>query len=199
MTGPWPRVRGLRAGVAVVAAVLVVLAIVGDLAVPMFSLGSMADLALPVSLVAPVAIAIFLPWSLGRGDERLEGVAVRPVDLLDAALALLMVAGFAAAAAAMEAVGLTPLGIEAGRNGLGLAGMALAARWLSSGEVAGLVPVAYVIAVGFFGGDTPRTAEWWAWLVRPGGSAGAALQPLALLGLGLLLTARGRRRRPALR
>lgn len=199
MTDQWLRVRRLGGSIAVTVAVLAILGVVGDLSVPMFSLGSLADLALPVSMVAPVAIAIVVPWSLGRGDERLEGVAVRPVDHLDAALVLLLVVGFGATAAATEAVGLTTLGIEAGRNGLGLVGMALAARWLVGGEAAGLAPVAYVVLVGFFGGDSPRTAEWWAWLVRPAGSASAATQSIALLGLGLLLTARGRRRRPALR
>ena len=74
-----------------IAAVLVVLVIVGDLSIPMFSLDSMADFALPVSLVAPVAVAIFVPWSLGRGDERLEGVAARPVNGFDAALSLLLI------------------------------------------------------------------------------------------------------------
>ncbi len=195
----WLRVRRMRTGVAVVAIVVLLLVAVGDLAVPMLSLAVLAEVALPVSLVAPVALAIVVTWSLARGDERLEGVAVRPVAAFDAALALALTGGFACLTIVLDLGGFMDLGVESARNAFGLTGLALITRWLTGSGVAGVVPVAYVIVVGFFGGQTVRSAEWWAWLIRPAGSGSAVAQAITLFMIGLALTWLGRREPAALR
>ncbi len=195
----WLEVRGSRAGAVTVVTLLVLLVVVGDLAIPMLSLAAFAEYALPVSLVAPVVLAIFVTWSLARGDERLEGVAVMPVAGVDAVLVLGITGSFACVAVVFDIATITHLGVEAARNAIGLVGLALMLRWLVGSDVAGVLPVAYVVIVAFFGGETPRTAEWWAWLVRPAGSTTALVQAAALFAAGLIVTSLGRREPPALR
>lgn len=195
----WLAVRGALAGTMTVSGLLVVLVLAGDLAVPMLSMTVMAEFAMPVSLVAPVALALVLTWALSRGDERLEGISVRPLATYDAVMALCLVGFFACVAIILDVMRFTDLGLEAARNACGLVGIALLVRWFRGSVVAGIVPVVYVILVGFFGGETMRTAEWWAWLVSPADSTTAASQAGGMFVLGLILTSIGRRQRPALR
>jgi len=195
----WLDVRRAHIGAVTIAALLMLLIAVGDVAVPMLSLTAMADYALPVSLVSPIALALVLAWALARGDERLEGVAVRPLGTADAGLALAMAGAFGSLGLILDALGVAALGVEAARSAIGLVGLMLVGRWVGGSGVAGVVPVGYVLLVGFFGGETPRTAEWWAWLVRPPGSTSAAVQAVGLFVAGPVMTSVGRREPPALR
>jgi len=198
MTG-WLLVRNVRRIVVVVIVLIVILLVIGDMTVPIVSLAVLAEIALPVSLVVPVVLPVMLAWSLGRGDERLEGIAVRPIRVIDTSLVGIVVGVFALAAGVLELLRLSEFGLEAARNAAGMTGLMLVGRWLLGSELASILPVGYVVVVGFFAGETMARAAWWAWLVRPGTDAFAFSLALTLLGIGCMLSVAGRREAPALR
>lgn len=183
----WLAVR--RAGWCVVTTlgVVAVVAAIGGVVVPVPALGSFEDAAWPVSLVAPVAIAIVLAWALSSGEPRFEGIAVRPVVAMDLTFVVSLTGTTALAVLAVGMAGWTDLGAEVARNTFGYVGLMLIGRWLVGGEAAAAVPVAYIVLAAFFGGSSPPTAAWWAWLVRPANDPLSWTLTLGLFAAGVVL------------
>ncbi len=71
------------------------------------------------------------------------------------------------------------------RNLAGFTGLALLGAWLLGGRLSWVLPIAFGGVVTLTGRDAPNQFAWWAWSIRPGDDALAALLALAALIAGL--------------
>ncbi|MEV4383313.1 hypothetical protein [Streptosporangium sp. NPDC049644] len=171
-----------------------VVAVAGDVLVPVPNL-SRGDLdGVPLALIAPLAASAVLVRGVYAGPADLEAVAVRPTGAYRAGLV-------AAACAAPLLAGLlftttVPYGTVAARNLAGFTGLALvASRWRR--DTATGVSAAYMIAAMLLGGGSGTGSLWdWAITDSPGLSSWTA--PATALALGLTcLVFPGRQRAPS--
>jgi hypothetical protein len=192
----WLAVRRVAWCVITALVVTAIIVAIGGVAVPVPSLGAFEDAAWPISLIAPVAIAIVLAWSLGAGEPRLEAIAARPVAEMDLALVVFLAGGMALLALAAGFLGWIDLAGEAARNTFGYVGLMLVGRWLLGGEVSAVIPVGYIVLAAFFGGPTASSSAWWAWLVKPADDSLSWTLALGLFAAGSALNLVGGDRWP---
>lgn len=75
------------------------------------------------------------------------------------------------------------------RNLAGFTGLALLGAWLLGGRLSWVLPIAFGGVVTITGRDAANQFAWWAWSIRPGNDALAALLALAALVVGLAAVA----------
>ncbi|QES08335.1 hypothetical protein DEJ44_23780 [Streptomyces venezuelae] len=152
---------------------------------------------LPVVVFGPLLAAASIATSLHTPSDELDRTAVRAWWprrlahlLVPVALAVLLFAlavpGHAEEFGALAAV----------RNTLGLTGLAAGAAALVGARLSWLPPAFLVGTVYLAAPSRPGGgAQWWAWVMQPGGQAGAWTVALGVLAAGTCLYAwRGARR-----
>ncbi|MBN6053316.1 hypothetical protein JYK22_15360, partial [Nonomuraea sp. RK-328] len=158
-------------------------AVAGDVLVPVPGLESVAGV--PLALIAPLAASSVLVRGALAGTGGPEAVAVRPVrayrtGMVMVTCAVSLIAGLGLG----EAV---PYGAAAARNLVGFTGLAaLAALWRRDAATA--APAAYLVTAMLLGGG-PGAASWWDWPVAPSPHPATWVVPIACLGLGLAVPA----------
>ncbi|MFF5244444.1 hypothetical protein ACFY3V_09205 [Streptosporangium sp. NPDC000095] len=158
-----------------------VVAVAGDVLVPVPNL-SRGDLdGVPLALIAPLAASAVLVRGVYAGPADLEAVAVRPTGAYRAGL--VAAACVAPLLAGLLLAGTVPYGMAAARNLAGFTGLALvASRWRRDAATA--VPAAYMIAAMLLGGGSGTGSPWdWAITDSPGYSSWAV--PATALAFGL--------------
>jgi hypothetical protein len=193
----WLAVRRVAWCVVTALVVTVIIVAIGGVAVPVPALGAFEDAAWPISLIAPVAIAIVLAWSLGAGEPRFEGMAVRPVTWMDLGFVICLAGGMALLALAAGTLGWIDLAGETARNTFGYVGLMLVGRWLIGGDASAVIPVGYIVLAAFFGGPTASSSAWWAWLVKPADDPLSWTLVLGLFAAGSVLLLVGWRPMPS--
>ena len=191
----WLKTRRAVSYTVVMAGVVVTVGALGDLTAPVPALIAARGLQIPVALLAPLALSIVVGYGLTAGDRSLESVAVRPIHVMDTAYVLVAAGSFLGAAALLQAAGQTDLGLAAGRNSLGFAGLLLIGRAALGGNAAPLVPVANTILFAFFGADPSGEPRWWAWMVTPQADELSWLVAVLTLAAGVSLSLVGWRSR----
>lgn len=159
----WLRVR--RAYQCVITIIIVAIALIParSFYLPLPNLLGGPRLAVPLTFLLPVAVAIVVAWGLAAGDPLIEAIASRPLKLFDVGYA------FSAALLALAACVLvwltsgTDLALAAGRNVLGYIGLVLVGRRLIGAHAAALLPAGFAIAVSLFGTGIGRQTRLWAW------------------------------------
>lgn len=181
----WLRTRHISAVLFSAGAVALLLVTLGDLTMALPGFGALSGLRIPVALLAPTVAVEVLGWGLGGGDASIEASAARPIERLDLLLVAVVTIIAALACAAVQYLGLNHLGYAAARNAVGLSGMMLAGRPVSS-RVGPVIPVAFLVVVAAFGGDGSGNPQWWSWPIESYSSLGswAIALGLAMLGLG---------------
>jgi len=144
------------------------------------------DLAVPLSLLAPLAVSVVVAYGRTTGDPRLEGVASRPLPLLDTVFAGLVALATLAACVAVWLMGGSHLGFAAGRNGLGYVGLTLIGHRVLGPYAAPLLPASIAILAGLFGAGQDLEPHWWAWPIAAGGDGLSWVFSIALLSCGLV-------------
>ncbi|MGW8378947.1 hypothetical protein [Streptomyces sp. ODS28] len=164
-----------------------------EIVLPSFLSGATA----PVSfaMFAPVALCGALLKSLDSRLHAAEDTSLRPVHLLDVALAAAVVIAAAMTGLALWAAGSGDEALVMGRNTAFLTGLMLCARAVVS-QVAALVPIGWILLVILFGYGPSMHPYFWTVLARgsadPYALTGAALAFAA--GLAAVLTASHRTR-----
>lgn len=160
-------VRRAPAVLLTVAVMCFLLALAGDVAVPIPTLTGLG-LALPLSVLLPIAVPIAVTWALEEGEPSLEAVASRPIVWLDLVAALAVVGAAALIAGGIGAtVGPSPESYVAARNAIGYTGLALIARAAFGGGSAPLMPAAYAMGAVLFGTAATGEPHAWAWPISP--------------------------------
>lgn len=185
----WNKARRTALAGAAIAGSLAALVVIGDVTAPMPGLTAARGLAVPLALLAPLAVSIVVAYGLTAGDEALEAVASRNVVLLDLGYVWATAGLVLLTAAVAECVGLTQLGLAAGRNSIGYAGLLLIGLVGAGRNAAALSPVALTILLAFFGGNRYGDPNWWAWMLIPQPVELSWLQAAMLLIIGSLLFA----------
>lgn len=192
----WLRARQVRWLVVAVTLTLLVSAVVGGASVPMPNMLSAALSPVPVELLLPILPVIALMSGLANGDRVLETVGVRRIALLDTGLALVTASATALVLAAIDGLGLQPLGLAAARNVLGLTGVALAVRSAVGERVAALATMGFMILMTLFGHSVGQRPYWWAWILGVDDDRPAMLLALVTFSAGVLLALRMPRSAP---
>lgn len=184
----WLRTRHANAIVATLVFLVAGFLAAGDLSLPLPAILASYGLAVPVVLLAPLALSSVVGWGLMSGDEQLERVSSRPIDGMDAALAT--GAALVACLLALIAAGITgsPSVAAAGRNALGYVGLMLVGRQLVGGRAGTLLPVGVAMLAAVFGGDASGRPRWWVWILAPPDSAFAWAIAWICLALGVAAT-----------
>lgn len=175
-----------------VAGTAVALVVLGEVVIPVPGLLPFLGLAVPIALVAPLAISTVLGAGLAGGDELLETVGSRPIALLDAAF----VSGVTTAALSiftlLDVLGATDLGTAAGRDAYGYVGLMLIGLRFFGPHAAAAVPAAVVVGTTVFGGSPTGHPQWWAWILADADDALSWALALSLMaaGVALLVTRR---------
>jgi len=160
----------------------------GDLRLPMPALLAPYGLAVPVVLLAPLALSSVVGWGLMSGEEQLERVSSRPIAGMDAALA----AGAAALALLLALTSAAATGSSnaaaAGRNAIGYVGLMLVGRRLFGDRAGTLVPAAMAVLAAVFGGDASGQPRRWVWVLAPSDDPLAWATALIWLALGTVVT-----------
>ena len=143
----WLQVRRTRACAATVLVVAVALSLAGERSLPLPNLLGGPPLAVPLTLLMPLAVGSVVALGLTSGDPRVEAVASRPLRLLDVAYAL----------------SAATLALAAGRNALGYVGLTLIGRCGLGPHAAALLPAGFTVAAALFGSGADRQPRWWAW------------------------------------
>jgi hypothetical protein len=179
----WFRARGGLVILAVTVLTLVLLALpVSALAATPSPAGATLAAACFLALVVPVAVG----WGCNRGDAQLESVGVRPVRLLDFALAICAVGGTAAVGLTMQQVGVAPTGAVAARAELVYLGLLLFASPLAGWRMATIVPTVYLLAVVVVGrGEDIIHPAPWAWIAAESGNPRSWWLSLTVLVAGI--------------
>lgn len=162
----WLRAR--RAPLVAFAGVSVVglVALTGQVVIPMPGLFNAAGLAVPIALVLPLLLSTALALGLAGGNISLEAAAARPVLALD--VIFVLVAAGSAVAGLFLIDGPHHLGAAAARNVLGYVGLYGIGRRVF-GEAAGAtLPVAALLVMAAFGADASGHPRSWAWLLADG-------------------------------
>lgn len=192
----WLKVRRARASAIVILLTLGTIVLVGGISVPMPGILSFHGLAVPISLLAPLALSTTVGYGLNGGDDALESVAVRRVALLDTAYAVTAALVMLAAGVALQSMGLAALGYGAGRNALGFVGLVLVARRAVGGHAATLLPAAISLFAAVLGADAGGDARWWAWMVSAHDEPRSWVFAAGLLCLGAVTASGFRLQRP---
>lgn len=176
----WLRARSVPVLLAIAAASLLFLLLPGSAIRATPSPGGATLMAAAfVSLALPVALG----WACDRGSSALDAVALRPIILLDLALACASTALVSAVAHALSLAGLAQAGDVAARNVLLYLGLLIGGASFLGWRQAALLPVIYVVAVAILGrGPDVDHPAWWAWAAAGSsdpGSWGAAWLVLA--------------------
>lgn len=111
-----------------------------------------------VALAVPVVVG----WACGRGDERLELSAVRPVRRSDVVYAVGVCTVVALLAASLHTIGLADAGLAAARATFAFLGLLLLAAAWRGWRLAPIVPALFLLAVAVFGrgADNIHAAPW---------------------------------------
>jgi hypothetical protein len=158
----WFRVRGLSVQVGLLAATtLALLSPPATLTATPSPAGAMVAGACALALALPVGIG----WGCGRGDGLLEAVGVRPIRLLDLALALGAAGAASIIAGLLVLSGLAPVGLVAVRAMLVYTGILLLTQPVVGWRIATLAPALYLLAVAVLGrGEDIFHPAAWAWI-----------------------------------
>ena len=159
----WLQVRRTRACAATVLVVAVALSLAGERSLPLPNLLGGPPLAVPLTLLMPLAVGSVVALGLTSGDPRVEAVASRPLRLLDVAYALSAATLALATCALAQALGGSDLALAAGRNALGYVGLTLIGRCGLGPHAAALLPAGFTVAAALFGSGADRQPRWWAW------------------------------------
>ena len=184
----WLRTRRANAIVATIVFLVAAFLAAGDLTLAMPAILASYSLAVPVVLLAPLALSSAVGWGLMSGDDRLERVSSRPISGMDAALAT-GVAGLVCflALAAGAATGSMHV-VAAGRNALGYVGLMLVGRRLFGDRAGTLVPAAIAALAAVFGGDASGRPRRWVWVLASSDDPLAWAAALISLALGVVVT-----------
>lgn len=184
----WLRTRRATAIAAALMFLAAAFLAAGDLSLPMPAILASYGLAVPVVLLAPLALSSVLGWGLMSGDEQLERVSSRPIPGMDAALA----SGAALLACLLALVSGAATGSPdvagAGRNALGYVGLMLVGRRLLGGRAGTLVPAVVAVTAAVVGGDASGQPRWWVWVLAPSGDPFAWAVAATCLALGILVS-----------
>ncbi len=184
----WLRTRRAKAIVAVFAFLAAAFLVAGDATLAMPGILSLYGLAVPVVLLAPLALSSVLGWGLMSGEEQLERVSSRPIMSMDAALATgtaLLACLLAVTAGAATG---SPYAAAAGRNALGYVGLMLVGRRLLGGRAGTLVPPTIAVLMAVFGGDASGQPRRWVWVLAPSDDLLAWAAAVISLALGVVVT-----------
>lgn len=189
----WLRTRHANTIVATLVFLVVAFLAAGDVSLPMPAIFASYGLAVPVVLLAPLALTSVVGWGLMSGDDQLERVSSRLIDGMDAALAT--GAALVACLLAIIAAGVTgsPSVAASGRNALGYMGLMLVGRQLLGGRAGTLLPVGVAMMAAVFGGDASGRPRWWVWVLAPADSPFAWAIAGICLALGIAASVAGSR------
>lgn len=168
------------------AAMLGVVAVAGGTRIPVPSLFREGLAGAPLAVAVPLLAAALLVRGLGAGPADLEAVAGRPARLYGAALVLAAGAVAVGAGALLTIGGIQPLGLAAGRNFLGYAGLALAGGRLLGRHGATALPTAYLLFVVMTGAPPDRVPPW-VWPLAGSGDKTALAIAVSAMAAGLVL------------
>jgi hypothetical protein len=187
------KVRRAGMTVVVLVAMTALIAAAGRVLVPVPTLFS-AGLAVPLSVLLPLAVPLVVLWSQALGEPRLEGTSTRRVPGLDLGLALCAGLGSLLACLVLgSTVGPTPEAYAAARNSVGYLGLGMAARSAFGAHPAAVVPAAYALLAMLFGGRPSGGTSWWAWPVADAGGLDSWVWAISLAVLGGVAALRFRR------
>lgn len=186
----WIRVRRVYPTVLVSVATFAAVVLCGQRTIPLPDVLGAAQLAVPVVLLLPLAVAIALARGLNQGDPALERVASRPLLAFDLGYAVATAALCMALAAAVAHGENADLALASGRNGIGYVALTLIGRAVFGAQPAAVLPVAYGIAASLLGGAYGGV-RWWAWPVAEADNMLAWCFALGLLAAGTALTVAG--------
>lgn len=183
----WLKVRKIWPTLSVLGGTAGVLALLGGVAIPVPGLLSLHGVAVPIALLAPLALSTVLAFALTAGDEVLESASSRRLGLLDVALVGGITTMSLLIFTVVTMVGATELGAAAGRNACGYVGLMLLGARFVSGYAASLVPSGFAVLTAIFGGSAAGEPRWWAWLLADATDLHSWLLALGLLLLGSVL------------
>lgn len=189
----WLRVRRARTCLAAVGAVVLAVILLGGVGLPFPNLIGGPDLTVPLSLLAPLAVAVAVAYGLTTGEPRLEGVASRPLPLLDTVFACSVALATLAMCASIWLAGGPDLALAAGRNGLGYLGLTLIGRRLLGPYAAPLLSAMMAVVAALFGASQDLEPQWWAWSIASADDGLSWVLGVVLLVCGLLTSLRGSR------
>lgn len=185
----WLRARHAKVGVPAIVLVLLVGLLTGGVSVALPSLVHTLDSTLPIMLLIPLVAAMIVAWCLDTGDPVNEFLAVRPVQVLDAAaIGMICVVVLSFGLAERLLFG-SDTGFAFARNVLGYIGLMLIGRQALGRNLSVLLPLAFVLAVMLVGRYASGAGRWWAWPLAPPGASRGWLFATGLLVVGVLLTA----------
>lgn len=182
----WYRRSRMFATTWLVSLVSVAIALVAsEVVIPLPNLVSVLFVPVALSLLLPLAPVVSFGYGLARAQTSLDRAAVRPIAFYDlvAAGALVVFAGVLVCA-----IGDTrwSLGGAFLRNLVGFIGLLLVAIPVLGTRLAGLAPVAAVLASAMFGTGPNQMARWWAWPIGAPDSTSAAVGALVTVLVGVL-------------
>jgi len=183
----WAATRRVLVTVGVSALVVVLVVLLGGITASIPTLDSARGLALPLALIAPLALSTMVGYSLTTGDPTLESVSVRPMAVLDTASVVLAALAVSAALGMLDAAGYAEYGAEAGRNAIGFVGLLLIGRALVGPHAGTALPVIIVVLLAFFGADPAGEPRWWAWALVNSDQGSSWIAALLLIVSGGIL------------
>lgn len=181
----WVKVKRVWVVSTVALTVLLTVLALGGLRLPVPAPFAVQGLAVPIAMLAPLALSTALAYGLQGGDSAIESVATRNVAALDAGYIMAVTISTACLLLLGSAVGVG-LGAEAARNCLGYVGVLLVARPVSGLHAAGIVPAGLAVLVAFFGADDSGDPRWWAWMFRDAGDVPSWLFASVIFSLGMV-------------
>ena len=183
----WAATRRLVPTAVVSAVVVVLVVLLGEVSASIPALASARGLALPLALIAPLAVSSVLGYALTTGDPILESVSVRPIAVLDTALVIATSGALFVLLIMVDAAGYAAFGAEAARNTLGFVGLLLIGRRVIGRNAATALPIVLVVLLAFFGADSAGEPRWWAWPLVDAGQRASWAAMLILISTGSLL------------
>lgn len=161
----------------------------GGVAVSLPSLVHTLDSSVPIILLLPLIGMMVVAWCLDTGDPVNEYLAVRSVQLLDAAAIAVLSGSFLVVGLADRLLIDSDTGFTFTRNLLGYLGLMLIGRQVVGRNLSVLLPLAFVLAVMLIGRYANGSSRWWAWPLAPPHLSHTWLFAGGLLVIGLFLTA----------
>lgn len=158
--------------------------LLGEVSASIPALASARGLALPLALIAPLAVTSILGYSLTTGDPMVESVSVRPIAVLDTAYVIATSGAVFTLLIMVHATGYAAYGAEAARNTLGFVGLLLIGRAFIGPNAATALPIVVVVLLAFFGADAAGEPRWWAWALVDAGERASWAAMLILISVG---------------
>lgn len=183
----WAATRRVVLSIGVSAAVVAVVVAVGGITASIPALASARGVAVPLALIAPLALSSIVGYSLTTGEANLESVSVRPIAALDTALVVLTSFAVFALLVILDAARYAEYGAEAGRNAVGFSGLLLIGRAFLGTNAATALPIVVVVFLAFFGADHAGEPRWWAWALVNSGESSSWVAALGLITSGCAL------------